>query len=77
MEAAMVGRQTGRPVSSGILRPDTRNRLIRLIAEEIATAHDAALAAGAHPEDLTKIIQQRTCALGSAPVAGTDRDSDA
>src|SRR5688572_4982931 len=55
------------------LRQDLRDRLLRLLADELAGASAAALAAGVAPEDLARSLSDRRRALdrsGSTVSAG-------
>jgi hypothetical protein len=58
-----------RPEPAEFLRPDIRNRLVRLLTGEIAAACEAALAAGVRPEELVEFVRRRRRAIRLEPTA--------
>jgi hypothetical protein len=73
-EAEMADRDTGHHPSTDPMTPEVRDRLCDLIATELGAAWDAAVAAGADPEELAEIVEQRQRRIESAPVT-TDEGS--
>jgi hypothetical protein len=70
----MADRETSRHVSTDPMTPEVRERLRDLIATELGAAWDAAVAAGADPEKLAEIVDQRQRRIEST-AGTTDEDS--
>ena len=60
-------------ISGGVLATDVRERLLVLLAAELAAAWDAALAAGATPARLAAILARRRRAIQAARLPRPDR----
>jgi hypothetical protein len=70
----MEAKMADRPTSPGGLCPEVRDRLVRLLADELGTACDAAVAAGSDPRRVAELIDERRRSIEAGAAARDDGD---